>query len=85
MGATIAISYPESLALSLKMGDKEFEKEIKTLSLVKLYELGKVSSGTASGLLGLTRLEFLELLSQYRVSYLQPEDDEDLISDFNNA
>ena len=85
MGATIAISYPESLALSLKMGDKEFEKEIKTLSLVKLYELGKVSSGTASGLLGLTRLEFLELLAQYRVSYLQPGDDEDLISDFNNA
>lgn len=32
MAATIEISYPESLALSLKMGDKEFEKEIKTLS-----------------------------------------------------
>ena len=84
-GATIAISYPESLALSLKMGDKEFEKEIKTLSLVKLYELGKVSSGTTAGLLGLTRLKFLESLAQYRVSFLQPESDEDLVSDFNNA
>lgn len=85
MAATIEISYPESLALSLKMGDKEFEKEIKTLSLVKLYELGKVSSGTAASLLGLTRLEFLESLAQYRVSFLQPESDEDLVSDFNNA
>ena len=67
------------------MGDKEFEKEIKTLSLVKLYELGKVSSGTTAGLLGLTRLKFLESLAQYRVSFLQPESDEDLVSDFNNA
>ncbi|WP_345027541.1 UPF0175 family protein [Ravibacter arvi] len=85
MAATIEISYPESLALSLKMGSKEFEKEIKTLSLVKLYELGKVSSGAAAGLLGLTRLEFLESLAEYRVSFLQPESDEDLVSDFSNA
>lgn len=53
--------------------------------MVKLYELGKVSSGTAAGLLGLTRLEFLESLAEYRVSFLQPESDEELASDFNNV
>lgn len=71
MASTIAISYPESLALSLKMGDKEFGQEMKTLSLVKLYELGKISSGIAAQMLGINRAAFLELLGKYRVSYLQ--------------
>jgi hypothetical protein len=39
MEREIAVSYPETLAASLKMGDHEFEREIKTISLVKLYEL----------------------------------------------
>jgi hypothetical protein len=37
----IAVSYPEILASSLKMRDREFEREIKTISLVKLYDLGQ--------------------------------------------
>lgn len=37
MAANIEISYPDSLALSLKMNDKEFGAEMKTLSLVKLF------------------------------------------------
>lgn len=85
MASTIAISYPESLALSLKMDNKEFENEMKTLSLVKLYELGKISSGVASRLLGITRAEFLDLLGRYNVSYLEQASEDNLISDFNNA
>lgn len=37
----ISVNYPESLALSLKMNNREFEQEMKTISLIKLYELGK--------------------------------------------
>lgn len=85
MAANIEISYPDSLALSLKMDDKEFGTEMKTLSLVKLFELGKISSGTAAELLGITRVDFIELLGKYRVSYLQPASETDLISDFKNA
>jgi hypothetical protein len=45
MSRQIEISYPETLAFSLKMRNTEFEREIKIISLVKLYELGKISSG----------------------------------------
>ncbi|MDR1211112.1 MAG: UPF0175 family protein, partial [Spirochaetaceae bacterium] len=48
MESQIAVSYPKTLAASLKMRDREFEREIKTISMVKLYELGKVSSGIAA-------------------------------------
>ncbi|MDR2359639.1 MAG: UPF0175 family protein [Prevotellaceae bacterium] len=82
MEKQIAISYPETLAFSLKMKKREFEREIKAISLVKLYELGKVSSGIAGKILGISRLEFLKLLSLYGVSYFSSED---LESDAANA
>lgn len=85
MEAQIAISYPTSLALSLKMDNHEFEKEMKTLSLVKLYELGKISSGKAARLLNMDRVTFLNLLGNYHVSYFPSETKEDLLSDLGNA
>lgn len=81
----IHIEYPESLANSLRLSGKEFEYEMKTSSLVKLFELGKVSSGTAAKVLGLTRLDFLELLAKYKVSVLGQYDADDLIDDIANA
>ena len=44
MNKVINIEYPESLANSLRLSIKDFENEIKTSSLVKLFEVGKVSS-----------------------------------------
>jgi hypothetical protein len=40
MEQDIAVTYPEALAFSLKMQDEEFSREMKNLSMVKLYELG---------------------------------------------
>lgn len=85
MKGTINIEYPESLANSLRLSVKDFEYEIKTSSLVKLFELGKVSSGVAARVLGLSRLDFLELLSKYKVSVLGPYDLNDLNEDIANA
>jgi predicted HTH domain antitoxin len=84
MNGQITISYPESLAWSLKMKNREFEQEMKIISLIKLYELGKVSSGIAAKLLNITRLEFLKLLVHYNVSYIATSE-EDLIDDYKNA
>ncbi len=85
MNRTINIQYPESLANSLRLSGKDFESEIKTSSLVKLFELGKVSSGMAARVLGLSRIEFLELLSKYNVSVFGAYDINDLKEDIENA
>ncbi len=85
MQRTIPINYPESLALSLKMEAREFEHEMKTISLVKLYELGKVSSGFAAKILNISRVEFLELLVKYNVSYFSKDIDDEIEIDFRNA
>ena len=85
MNRVINIQYPESLANSLRLSAKEFESEIKISSLVKLFEIGKVSSGTAAKVLGLTRVDFLDLLSKYKVSVLGQFDSNDLKEDIANA
>ena len=85
MGQLITINYPESLAFSLKMENKEFKSEMKRISLIKLYELGKISSGLAAELLNINRIEFLELLEKYNVSYFHQGLENEVESDFANA
>lgn len=85
MKQLISINYPESLAFSLKMENQEFKSEIKTISLIKLYELGKISSGLAAKLLNMNRIDFLELLEKYNVSYFHKGLENELESDFSNA
>jgi len=85
MKGIINIKYPESLANTLRLSGKDFENEMKTSSLVKLYELGKVSSGVAAKVLGISRVDFLELLAKYNVSVLGGYSSDDLKNDIANA
>lgn len=85
MDGVIRIEYPESLANSLKLTGNDFVLEMKTSSLVKLYELGKVSSGVAAKVLGISRIDFLDLLAKYKVSVIGDYDSGDLNDDIANA
>lgn len=85
MKGMINIEYPESLANTLRLSGKDFELEMKTSSLVKLFELGKVSSSVAAKVLGLSRIDFLEILAKYKVSVLSQYDLDDLSQDIVNA
>lgn len=81
----IQIKYPKYLANTLKLNSKDFELEMKVSSLVKLYELGKISSGVAAKVLNISRVEFLELLSKYKVSVFEVYNEDDLSEDIVNA
>jgi predicted HTH domain antitoxin len=85
MKTTIQIDFPAELAFSLKMQDEEFAYEIKKMALVKLFELGKVSSGKAAKALGITRIAFMDMLYLYKVSIFNDVDIETIIADKNNA
>lgn len=85
MNKSISIKYPESLADILKLNRQEFETEIKTSALAKLFELGKISSGTAAKVLGVSRIDFLDLLARYNVSVLNFESTQELENDATNA
>ena len=74
MTHVISIEYPEYLANAMRMNKNDFGREIKITSLVKLFELGKISSGTAAQVLQISRVDFLELLDAYKVSFLTVKD-----------
>ena len=66
----------------MRMNKSDYVRQIKESALVKLFEIGKVSSGTAARVLEMKRIDFLELLEKYKVSFLNVDDLED---DLNNA
>lgn len=68
---TIQLELPEEPLLSLKQTPEHFALEIKRLAAVKLFELGRLSSGRAAQLAGLSRVEFLLTLQQYQVAPFQ--------------
>ena len=67
----LQIRYTEDLLLSLKQSNEQFEQDARFLLGVKLYELGKISSGKAAILAGVGRAQFLLRLGQYKVSPFQ--------------
>lgn len=67
----LTIKYTDDVLLSLKEDKKEFEDEARYLLALKLYELGKISSGKAAKIAGLSRVGFLMRLGRYKVSPFQ--------------
>ena len=84
MAVEISIQIPEESLISLKEQPASFGRELLMLAAVKLYELGKLSSGRAAELAGVTRVQFLLLLGRYRVSPFAL-DAETLAEDIANA
>lgn len=82
---TISIPMPLDLAISLKMDKEEFSFEIQKAALLKLYELGKVSSGMAAQVLGMSRIEFLAVLSKYNISPIDIKNESDIAQELRNA
>ena len=65
---TLRIEYPEELLDLSHHSTTTLEALAREALLVRLYDLGAISSGQASRSLGLTRRQFLETLGRYNVS-----------------
>ena len=67
---------PEETLISLKTDAESFARDLKLLAAVKLFELGKLSSGRAAQLAGMPRVEFLLALRRFQVSPFQMAEEE---------
>ena len=57
----IHVDLPESILLSTGQFQEEFVRDAKFFIALKLFELGRISSGRAAEICGLSRVEFLLL------------------------
>jgi predicted HTH domain antitoxin len=69
----IIVDIPEKVLLVENADETTFARELRILAAIKLYELGRLSSGRAAELAGMSRVEFLLTLGQYKVFPLEAE------------
>lgn len=75
MNGTIELTLPKTVDVS--------DFELKMIIAAKLYELGRLSSGQAAEVAGLSKRAFIELLGKYNVSVFGYDADE-LAEDVRN-
>ncbi len=84
----LKIKYPSGFEHAVHMTKEEIEHHIRLMAALKMFELGKISSGKAAELAGMSRAEFFETCARYRVSpfnYTDEEVEEEVNKDFETA
>ncbi|MFT5091036.1 MAG: putative HTH domain antitoxin [Candidatus Latescibacterota bacterium] len=81
---TVHIDVPDEIFLALKDTPEQLSREIRMAAAAKLYEIGKLSSGRAAELAGVSRVSFLQSLAEYGVAIFDLREEE-LLQDLANA
>jgi predicted HTH domain antitoxin len=79
--SVIHIDLPESVLLTTGQSQEDFVKEAKFLLALKLFELGRMSSGVAAEISGMPRVDFLLRAGQAMVP-VADLDEEELVREF---
>jgi len=74
--SVIHLDLPESILLATGQSQEEFVREAKFLLALKLFELGRLSSGRAAELCEMPRLDFLLLAGKMGVPVADLDEDE---------
>jgi predicted HTH domain antitoxin len=74
--SNVAFDVPDETLVALKLDAASAAKELRLAAAVKLFELGRLSSGAAATLAGMPRVAFLAKLGELgAVAFRQSEDE----------
>jgi predicted HTH domain antitoxin len=70
------IEYPAELTIALGKRPEDAAREIQLMAALRMFESGRISSGLAAKLAGMSRVEFLFVCGQQGISVFQETLDE---------
>jgi predicted HTH domain antitoxin len=71
----VILTYADDLAQAIQLTPEELSAQLRLMAALKMFELGKLSSGKAAELAGLSRGEFFDACGRYRVSLFNYPDE----------
>ncbi|RLC62995.1 MAG: UPF0175 family protein [Chloroflexi bacterium] len=66
---TVALELPRDLLGALEVPQAQMEARLRELIALELFREGRISSGKGAELLGVSKLAFIQLLSQHGIDY----------------
>jgi predicted HTH domain antitoxin len=72
----VTLSIPDDTLAALELTPAQAAETVRLAAAIKLYELGRLSSGAAAGLAGVPRVEFLERLADFGVATFRQSQEE---------
>jgi predicted HTH domain antitoxin len=81
---TLSVQYPGSIPAIMNVAPEFFEEEAKMAMAVKLFEMGKLTSGQAAVMAGMPRVAFLLQCCRFGVACAEWSDEE-LEQEFRTA
>jgi predicted HTH domain antitoxin len=79
------ITLPQEIVLSLREISENIVKDMKRSVAVKYYKENKLSLGQCAELAEMSKEDFIQLLSSYKISIFNFDNDEELLEDIKNA
>ncbi|MGC9399876.1 MAG: UPF0175 family protein [Anaerolineae bacterium] len=73
---TVALELPRDLLGALEVPQAQMEARLRELIALELFREGRISSGKGAELLGVSKLAFIQLLSQHGIDYFTESPEE---------
>ncbi len=67
VATSVRLNLPSGFEQAVHLTEAELESQVRLMAALKMFELGKLSSGKAAELAGVSRVEFFDLCGRYQV------------------